>query len=92
LEIGDPKEYGGCFALGEMNFATDGVSFFQDYGKTNDCACFFSDDDRDDRPTRRHRYEEPVASRLRRDILVIAESVSLNCLWCRNRGDRQLLM
>ena len=69
-----------------------GFSFLEDYGKANDCACSFSDDDRDDRPTRRHRYEEPVASRLRRDILVIAESVSLNCLWRRNCGDKQLLM
>jgi hypothetical protein len=36
---------------------------------------YFVDDDRDDRPTRRHRYEEPIASRLRREILTIAEEV-----------------
>ena len=37
---------------------------------------YVTDDDREDRPARRNRYEEPVASRLRREILVIAESVS----------------
>jgi hypothetical protein len=34
------------------------------------------DSDFDDRPARRHRYEEPVASRLRREIVLIAEAVS----------------
>jgi hypothetical protein len=41
-----------------------------------DCAdTLYTDDDRDDRPARRNRYEEPIASRLRREILVIAEQV-----------------
>jgi hypothetical protein len=35
-----------------------------------------ADSDFDDRPARRHRYEEPVASRLRREIVLIAEAVS----------------
>lgn len=34
-----------------------------------------TDNDFDDRPARRHRYEEPIASRLRREIVLIAQAV-----------------
>jgi nuclear cap-binding protein subunit 1 len=36
------------------------------------------DDDGDDRPARKHKYEEPVASRLRREILIIGEPPVVN--------------
>lgn len=44
-------------------------------------SCFHLEEERDERPARRqrqHNYEEPVASRLRREIIVIAENMKVS--------------
>lgn len=40
-----------------------------------DIQCLYEDDDRDDHRPQRRRYEEPLAVKVRKQMLTIAESV-----------------